>query len=140
MATVLIIDDDPDIRETVKLMLQDHTTITAGDGEEGLNICRLTLPDLVLVDIVMPRKEGIETIIDIRKHWPDLPIIAMSGGWREFHQDYLNNAVALSAPIECSPSRSKRPICGRLFPNSSNIRQSASNTTVPETKNRGNPG
>lgn len=97
MATVLIIDDDPDIRETVKLMLRDHFTITAVDGEDGLNMCRQSLPDLVLVDIVMPRKEGIETIIDIRKLWPDLPIIAMSGGWREFHQDYLNDAVALGA-------------------------------------------
>ncbi len=97
MATVLIIDDDPDIRETVQLMLSEHTTITAGDGEEGLNICRQTLPDLVLVDIVMPRKEGIETIIDIRKYWPDLPIIAMSGGGRGPHQDYLKDAVALGA-------------------------------------------
>jgi CheY-like chemotaxis protein len=97
MATVLIIDDDPDIRETMKLMLQDHSTITAVDGEEGLNICRRTLPDLIIVDIVMPRKEGIETIIEIRRKWPDLPIIAMSGGWQGFHHDYLNDAVALGA-------------------------------------------
>ena len=97
MATVLVIDDDPDIREIVKLMLQGHTTITAGDGEEGLNICRQSLPDLVLVDIVMPRKEGIETIIDLRKNWPDLPIIAMSGAGRGSNQDYLKDAVALGA-------------------------------------------
>jgi CheY-like chemotaxis protein len=97
MATVLIIDDDPDIRETVKLMLREHATLTAGDGEEGLNICRQSLPDLVLIDIVMPRKEGIETIIDLRKNWPDLPIIAMSGGSRGSHQDYLKDAVALGA-------------------------------------------
>ena len=97
MATVLIIDDDADIRETVKLMLREHSTVTAADGDEGLNICRQSLPDLVIVDIVMPRKEGIETIIDLRKHWPTLPIIAISGGVGEFHQHYLNDAVALGA-------------------------------------------
>jgi CheY-like chemotaxis protein len=97
MATVLIIDDDPDIRETVKLILREHSTVTASDGEEGLALCHQSLPDLIILDIVMPRKEGIETIIDIRRHWPHLPIIAMSGGGRGFHQDYLSDAVALGA-------------------------------------------
>lgn len=97
MATVLIIDDEPEVREAVAHMLKGHNVLTAADGHDGMALCHNAKPDLVILDIVMPRKEGMETIIDIRKNWPDLPIIAMSGGWREFHKDYLNDALALGA-------------------------------------------
>lgn len=94
---MLIIDDEPEVRESIAYLLKGHRVVTAGDGHEGMQVCQLEKPDLVILDIVMPRKEGMETIIDMRKIWPTLPIIAVSGGWREYHQDYLHDALALGA-------------------------------------------
>lgn len=94
---MLIIDDEPEVRESIAHMLKGHRVVTAADGHEGMQVCKREKPDLVVLDIVMPRKEGMETIIDMRKTWPTLPILAMSGGWREYHQDYLNDALALGA-------------------------------------------
>lgn len=82
MATILVIDDDQDMRDFMSAALDDggHQVLTASDGDAGVEIFRDKQPDLVITDIVMPRKGGIETIIDIRRHWPTAKIIAISGG------------------------------------------------------------
>jgi DNA-binding response OmpR family regulator len=97
MKTILVIDDDDDVRETIIGMLKGYQALTAADGREGIQLCEIALPDLVLTDIVMPTKEGVETIIEMRKRWVDLPIIAMSGGWRQFSENYLKVALELGA-------------------------------------------
>ena len=82
MATILIIDDDPQIRRVLVQVLTrvGHEPIEAEDGKEGLNQFRAHKPDLVVTDILMPVKEGLETIRELRGEAPGVAIIAMSGG------------------------------------------------------------
>src|SRR5690348_12129723 len=98
MTTILVIDDDDSVREFVRTILDEngYRVLTAGDGEQGLEIFRIEKPDLVIPDIAMPRKGGIETIIDLRQARPDTKIMAISGGSRE-GPDVLRVALLLGA-------------------------------------------
>jgi CheY-like chemotaxis protein len=99
MSTILLIDDDPLVAFTVERMLQGggYTVIRAADGEKGLNILRGQTIDLIITDIIMPVKEGIETIREIREHDATLPVIAVSGGGHGAGGSYLRMAQALGA-------------------------------------------
>ena len=81
MANLLIVDDEADIREGMRQLLiaHGHSVIEAGNGAAGLAQLAQNRVDLVLMDIVMPGKEGIETIMEIRRLWPNMKIVAMSG-------------------------------------------------------------
>ncbi len=67
---ILIVDDEPDICELIRYNLQKagFQTATAHDGSNALDVAKAFLPDLILLDIMMPRKDGIETLKDLRKH------------------------------------------------------------------------
>ena len=82
MALVLVVDDEPLMRRTVRTALEKagHEVEEAQDGNEGLRKFSELKPDLVVTDIVMPDREGVETIGQMRRLAPDMPIIAMSGG------------------------------------------------------------
>jgi CheY-like chemotaxis protein len=82
MARVLIVDDDAICRAiAVEALSQDgHVCQEAEDGEVATRRLAHTPMDLVITDLLMPNKEGIETIMEIRKLWPGMKIIAMSGG------------------------------------------------------------
>lgn len=82
MADILIIDDDDALRATMRKILErsGHAVREAPDGESGLGLLRRARPDLVVTDLYMPGKEGIETIVEIRAIDADLPILAVSGG------------------------------------------------------------
>ena len=84
MAQILIIDDEPNLRSTLRRTLHQagHQVSEAGNGAEGIDSYERDPPDLVITDIFMPEKEGIETIIALHRADPDLPIIAISGGGR----------------------------------------------------------
>jgi DNA-binding response OmpR family regulator len=99
VARILVIDDDPDIRGLLEtaLSLSGHDVICAADGVEALALHRATPADIVIVDIFMPEKEGIETIIELRQEWPALPIIAMSGGGTSGNRNFLAQALQLGA-------------------------------------------
>jgi two-component system response regulator CpxR len=94
MATILIMDDEEAILSFLKerLMYEGFNVLTAIDGIEGLKLFNDNQVDLVITDIVMPRKEGIETIIEMKKICPDIKIIAMSGGGRNQPESYLGIA------------------------------------------------
>jgi CheY-like chemotaxis protein len=81
MAKILIIDDDVGMRRTASRMLRrgGHKVVEAEDGVEGLRVFRTERPDIVVSDIVMPEKEGIETILELRRENPALQILAISG-------------------------------------------------------------
>jgi DNA-binding response OmpR family regulator len=81
MAKVLIIDDEPQVRRLIRQMLTraGHDVAEASDGAEGLASVRADLPDIIITDIMMPNKEGIETIRDVRREAPELPILVISG-------------------------------------------------------------
>ena len=82
MAHILVIDDDPWIIKIFKQILETegHTVDTAADGQEGIDIFRNTPADLVLTDMVMPVKDGLKTIMELDKEFPNIKIIAISGG------------------------------------------------------------
>ena len=99
MATILLIDDDPLVAFTVERMLEGggFTVIRAGDGEKGLRLLKEQKVDLIITDIIMPVKEGIETIREIREYDAKLPVIAVSGGGHGSGGNYLRMAQALGA-------------------------------------------
>lgn len=82
MARVLVIDDSATVREMVRTTLEPagYEVLQAADGRFGVEVQRALACDLVITDIIMPEKEGLETILELRREWPGLVIIAVSGG------------------------------------------------------------
>lgn len=82
MARILIVDDDAQVRLFLREVLEDegYTVDEAVNGEEGARRVRASLPDLLITDIFMPAQDGIGIILWIRKKYPQLKIIAISGG------------------------------------------------------------
>jgi CheY-like chemotaxis protein len=82
MARILIIDDDQEVRLIMRIGLQaaGYDVGEAGDGAEGLTLFKEQPADLIVTDIYMPNKEGLETIRELRRLDRDVKIIAMSGG------------------------------------------------------------
>lgn len=100
MARILLIDDDDSVRGMLRLTLTHfgHAVTEARDGREGLGLFQPAGIDLVITDIVMPDKEGLETVRELRKKDPAVKIIAMSGGGRMGKAiDYLPIARRLGA-------------------------------------------
>lgn len=82
MAYILVVDDDDSFRDSVvqRLQLTEHSVATASDGSEALRYLSEHPVDVVLLDMMMPVKEGYETLLEIRTSRPSLPVIAMTGG------------------------------------------------------------
>ena len=99
MPKLLIIDDDRRVRDTIKLVMEaaGYTLDFATNGREGLARFAAFQPDLVITDILMPEKEGIATITELRKLNSKVPIIAMSGGGRVGNMDFLKVAQKMGA-------------------------------------------
>ena len=72
-----------------------YKVMEASDGKEGVKLYRDKPCDLIITDIIMPEKEGIETIRELKRDFPDIKIIAMSGGGRIGAEDYLHMAKML---------------------------------------------
>lgn len=101
MAKILVLDDEPSILLMIKKMLEKegHEVELALNGLEGMALFEKNKPDLVVTDIIMPEKEGLETILELRKKHPELKIIAISGGGRIGPQGYLPSAKYLGADM-----------------------------------------
>ncbi len=99
MARILIVDDTPDLLQVLVMILRDagHIITAARDGQEALGLLKRIEFDLMITDIVMPNKEGLETIMEARRAVPHLKIIAMSGGGWFPSQQYLAIAEKLGA-------------------------------------------
>ncbi len=89
MPRVLVIDDDEQIRSLLRAILEreGYEVETAADGAQGLNFFRKDPADLVITDILMPEKEGLETIRELCDEFPDAKIIAISGGGSLAHPE-----------------------------------------------------
>lgn len=99
MPRILLIDDDEAVRMVLRTSLEimGHEVAVAGNGREGLAMALAGKYDLVITDLIMPEKEGIETIQELHRLQPALKIIAMSGGGRGNAADYLPLAGLLGA-------------------------------------------
>ena len=98
-AQVLLVDDDPDFRDALgkQLVHAGYPVAQAADGEEAIEWLKQQTADIVVLDIVMPNKEGLETILALRRSHPRLPVIVISGGGRIDAHDYLHLAENLGA-------------------------------------------
>ena len=99
MAYILIIDDDPQVCSLLKQVFEDegYTVQSALNGVEGINRYRDKPAELVILDILMPEKEGLETIVDLRREFPHVKIIAMSAGSERAKINLLDLARRLGA-------------------------------------------
>jgi YesN/AraC family two-component response regulator len=99
MKKYLIIDDDALVRESIKLMLDEQTCQVdmAKNGSEGIDLYKQNHHDIIITDIIMPKKEGFETIGELKKLNEDVKIIAISGGSRNGMGTYLPIAQDLGA-------------------------------------------
>ena len=79
---ILVVEDDPSTQRALATILRQegYAVIQARDGSEAIRLWRDTGADLVLMDVVLPDKGGIETIIELRAYDPGIRIIAMAGG------------------------------------------------------------
>jgi CheY-like chemotaxis protein len=100
MAHVIVADDDDLFRALLEemLLIQNHKVFEAADGLEALRLCQALPVDLIVADLVMPQKDGLSMITDIRRDFPYIRIIAITGGGSVFDpEDNLDKARRLGA-------------------------------------------
>ena len=99
MAKILVIEDDQGLLEMLATMLEldGHVVMQATNGKKGTDLVEKFSFDLVITDMVMPEKEGLETIRELRWKRPGTKIIAISGGGKGKASDYLAMAAKLGA-------------------------------------------
>jgi CheY-like chemotaxis protein len=99
MGRILVIDDDAQVRGAVRRILEraGHTVEDVGDGDAGLRAHHERPADLIITDIFMPERDGIETIQQLRRESPQVKIIAISGGDRTHTLDLRKDAELFGA-------------------------------------------
>ncbi len=97
MARILIIDDEAQVRTMLMEYLErdGYEVMVAADGEIGMALFREEHFDIVIIDIIMPEKEGIEVIEEFRLHFPDTKMIAISGGSHNLDANNLLHTAKL---------------------------------------------
>jgi CheY-like chemotaxis protein len=101
MPRILLIDDNAELLRSTSAVLRalKHDVVTAQNGAEALKRTDLATFQLVITDILMPEKEGFETIMTLRRQHPTLKIIAVSGGGYIDARQYLESASMLGAHL-----------------------------------------
>ena len=99
MSAILLVDDDVSVLDVMSemLRLEGHEVTVAENGEQAVARVNEHNFDLIITDLIMPEKEGLETIADIRRQYAQIPIIAISGGGRLGPNDYLETARFIGA-------------------------------------------
>jgi len=102
--SILVVDDDAAIRELLTDMLSEHgyDVREAGDGAQAVREMRFNPADVVITDLVMPEKEGLETIQEIRHEFPGVKVIAISGyhsGAYLYHASVFGASAAIQKPF-----------------------------------------
>lgn len=113
MPDILIIDDEAPIREIMRRTLEGsgYAVREAADGEAGLEAVRQRAPDLVISDLIMPEREGLETIQVLREEFPGVKILAVSGGGGVAHEGYLMDAELFGADASLAKPFSLTDLC-----------------------------
>ena len=99
MHKILVVDDDPGIRDMLRDMLEreHYQVLVAANGAEAIEVYATEPASVVITDIIMPEKEGIETIMELTRINPLAKIIAISGGGRFMAESYLEIAREIKA-------------------------------------------
>jgi CheY-like chemotaxis protein len=116
MASILLVDDDEQFRKMLSEVLRraGYDVQEACNGNEATRMYRSHRTDLVITDLIMPDKEGLETIREIRQDNPGVRIIAMSGGDRNGNIDYLKVAKTFGAQQVLDKPFTHREILGAV--------------------------
>jgi len=116
MARILLIDDDDSVRSVYRLILNHfgHFVIEARNGREGMELSLGANADLVITDIVMPEMEGLDVLKEMRKLFPAMKIIAISGGGRVNPTDYLRIAKFMGAAKVLAKPISSEDLIGAI--------------------------
>jgi DNA-binding NtrC family response regulator len=101
MAKILLVEDDNLVRDMLTQVLQraSHTVICAENGEEATEFLKKETPDIMVTDIIMPKKSGITLISEVKNRHPNMEIIAISGGGRLDPTGYLDLSESLGASV-----------------------------------------
>lgn len=99
MSRILLVDDDDLVQIAICDVLETagHSVVVARDGNGALDELKKCEPEILVTDIIMPDKDGIELIVAVKKYFPDVKIIAISGGGRVNKTELLNVAEELGA-------------------------------------------
>lgn len=101
MATILLVEDDELVRDMLSQVLTraSHQVVQATNGDEALLRLKEHEPDIMITDIIMPKKSGITLISEVRNNHPNMEIIAISGGGRLDPMGYLDLSETLGASV-----------------------------------------
>lgn len=101
MAKILLVEDDDLVRDMLTQVLEraSHQVTVAANGEEATECLRKDQPDIMVTDIIMPKKSGITLISEVKNRHPNLEIIAISGGGRLDPTGYLDLSETLGASV-----------------------------------------
>lgn len=101
MAKILLVEDDDLVRDMLYQVLTraSHTVETAANGDEATEVLQKFKPDIMVTDIIMPKKSGISLISEVHNKHPDMEVIAISGGGRLDPMGYLDLSESLGASI-----------------------------------------
>jgi CheY-like chemotaxis protein len=99
MCSILIVDDEEDIRDAMQMILEraGHQVRIASNGAEAIECQRREPADVIIADIIMPEKDGVSTIKEIRQQYPGTRIIAISGGGGVDLSDYKPDSISTTA-------------------------------------------
>ncbi len=116
MARILVVDDEQMIRDLLAQVLTgaDHEVHTAENGLAAQKLCRILGFDLLITDIIMPEMDGMELIQEMQQYYPQMKIIAMSGGGRCSPQDYLEIAGVLGVSSTIAKPFGKQDLLDRV--------------------------
>lgn len=101
MAKILIIDDEKIIRDKVGMILKEdgHEVFTAKDGIEGINIIKNDIIELVIMDVIMPKKGGIETLMELQNITKNMKIIIITGKVSQESDAFVNLVKNFGASV-----------------------------------------
>src|SRR5688572_8539872 len=97
--SILVVDDEPELRDLIGRVLVDagHRVTCAENGEQASRLISGERFDVVLTDVIMPEKDGMQVITELRRKHPEVRIVAMSGGGHVSREQYLKIAKGLGA-------------------------------------------
>ena len=99
MSTILVVDDEKDIRDYMQDLLENagYEVLTAENGNAAIQVFKQNPTDLVITDLLMPEKDGAETVIELRSDYPDVKIIVITGNGKNLKaEDHLKLIESLN--------------------------------------------